>query len=1366
MTIENHPVWPFEPNWTSSVGESLEWLTDVLMSPTGSEQRRSMRYFPRKVLDFTIAAEGSERSLLDNLMMSYAARDWYLPVWYDVTVTTAQSTTTSIPCVPGAGIEPGTAIFIAGDTVYDYQIAEVSFVGASSINLTAPLPRAIPIGSRIFPMTVGRLTEMPQITAMTDALSTAEPQFLVTEKPNDPGVVIRDAGPLIMNGLIVNAYHQETGRGGYFHHNSGTSEGQFIFIYSLFLAYEQLIGGNAEHQATALYYKSLAQQMLDAMGSGDSYLGPMLRQPIPSDVDTITLLHWLFAARGDIPGQEVVLAYEVPRVGSTLTIPANAGGDSAFKVWQIYPGSSALLYDSPFSPAFDIASPTTETQVLIDEGDWSRVGDALVITIPSGSPVHATWKVVFGYNTDTLIPQGHAFEAYPNWTAIEPGYSVCAPDTFRWFEQAMQKAIEHDDRAGKAARWTALQLAMRRTAVRGQSITDLREVFQPMPGFDALPIKGAPDGMYCYSNDPRAVGHPVGGNSAWKGFTWWSRESNGVIVGKIPGDSRIENDPFIPAVNATGTWQHTSPHGASSSLPSTTLTIGTETYSYANASQLTSVVNAINSSDPLVTAALSTVRVAAAGGGESTRYATQYTLTLTARAGGAVGNAINISATAGTISGPTLTGGVNSSGGPQTVYNKWQVQIGRGFSDQWRQATSYQVADEYLYVRIGATKKPTSGEHIRVYLSATQAYDAGSRWFADIGSLSGFSASGGVADFFIPRSAFRLPTNSEPGAATTWGSTLPAGQEIQNFGIESVMKGDYEIRLAEMRLVASADAAGVAGSKMPYFPGSMPFAINADTRRQMFVGWNGSPFHGYQLADFWWWLGDDVEAVHPTLTVGDLPLADAAGALYYPIGTTTGTGVVKPKHAWLMEQQLFFLRDAMNKYTADGGPSGFFAHTFVLNTPARASLGNPTPHTWVYVNDDPNTRWVGYQTRIVESLAELVLLTTDTPSFGVSRSLALTLAEAWLTRLNVIWPDLSGKVVGASVIFGMPTDFPDPRISMPQTLYEEPHAAAHVLRACLTLKKAGTGDTSLHNALISRCWNYMEMLWRTEGEMRFTWSPDPANKQWYGFWHGDIITALSLMMENPSLLPSDVPVATVAQRLVETREWIENWGVGRLQPNTEAGLVDEYSGFHVFTLESDWSDRLDRGQQRLLDTIESATGMPEQVDTARRPFPTQRHQWVLDGAGDHARFYALAQVLRGRATPVWVPTWMDDMRLAAATTVSGSTISVARCGFTLAGGPRPEREHIMIETVDGRHIYRRITDSAMAGANETLLLNAPIGEVLSPSNVLRICFMSLMRLDHDSIEIDHKTDLEGVSEVQVTFRAAPNTRVAEAAFYD
>jgi hypothetical protein len=89
----------------------------------------------------------------------------------------------------------------------------------------------------------------------------------------------------------------------------------------------------------------------------------------------------------------------------------------------------------------------------------------------------------------------------------------------------------------------------------------------------------------------------------------------------------------------------------------------------------------------------------------------------------------------------------------------------------------------------------------------------------------------------------------------------------------------------------------------------------------------------------------------------------------------------------------------------------------------------------------------------------------------------------------------------------------------------------------------------------------------------------------------------------------------------------------------------------------------------------------------------------------------------------------------------------------------------MIETLSGERYYRRIIESAVdSSGRETLLLDAPLPVQVGLDDVLRICFMSLMRLDQDSIEIDHLTDTEGVSEVQVVFRAAPDLRVPQSAF--
>ena len=221
---------------------------------------------------------------------------------------------------------------------------------------------------------------------------------------------------------------------------------------------------------------------------------------------------------------------------------------------------------------------------------------------------------------------------------------------------------------------------------------------------------------------------------------------------------------------------------------------------------------------------------------------------------------------------------------------------------------------------------------------------------------------------------------------------------------------------------------------------------------------------------------------------------------------------------------------------------------------------------------------------------------------------------------------------------------------------------------------------------------------------------------------------------------------------------------GAAQPNEAAGLSDIYRGFYVLTLQPNWSDRTERGQQRLLSEFDNRINAPARVDTALRPFPTQKMQWIVDGAADHNKFYTLLQYLRGRTNAVWLPTWMDDMRLSGPIQPNASNMSVMRTGYTLAGGPRPEREHFMLELIDGRRFYRRITSATSTSTNERLLFDDPFGELIEPSSVLRICFITLMRLDQDSVQIEHLTDMQGVAEAEVTFRSAPDIRTATPAF--
>jgi hypothetical protein len=877
------------------------------------------------------------------------------------------------------------------------------------------------------------------------------------------GEVTVEAGPIIMNGLITNAFHNEVGRGGYFPSESGTSEGQSVGIYGSLLAYSALLNLSdvtAEETVAANWYYANALGMLDAIGDG-SQTGAMLRQPIPSDPNTICMLHWLFCARGSFQKQAVVYDFSATPVGGQITISAASGGSDLFKIWRMYPATSEILYSSPYSEAYDIENPVSDTSVDLSAVEWAYSNGNVVFQIPAGADPSVTeWVVIFGVNNAGLVAQGAAFEAYPCWTEIPDGYVACAPDTFRWFDDALDSAIAFDERAGKAADWTNLRNACRRTIIKGANITDLREVLKPLPQFDVIPVSGEPSGMFCYSNHPGATPPAAtllaeGANINWLGYNFWSR--NGGSGGAVsPGEF---------------TWRPDNMYYTSE--------IGADYYNGA-------------------------IHLSVPDSGDATEY---------------------------------------------------QVQIGRGFNDEIRSTTTYQDPDQFLLVALSCSKKPTGTEKVWAYVSETKAYNGDTRYYADIGSMSAFVAESGRSDpypcyLLIPISDFTSKDSATP-------TVLTAGIRLENFGLSFEMAGAYTADIVAMRLVSGPDAQTiysdigkyVAGSAMPFFPGSHPFATNAMIEQQQFVGWNGSPFHGYQHPDFWLKLESDVNAVHVTLTTDNLPVPNlTTGALEYPVTAITSiNALAKPKSAMLMEQQLYFLQRATEKHVSLGGHAGLFAHTFVLNTPARMSLGNPTPHTWVYTNDDPNTRWTGYTQRVVEALAHLVYRTAADNRYEDSRAMALTMVKQTISTLNTLWPNLNGVAgfddMGDPItIYGMPTDYPAPDNSdgyggVPLTLYEEPHAAAMVLRACYWLKKSGLvsgSDLATVEALGLRCYQYLQLRWHTADDgWKYTFANFKADGtgQYYGFWIFETLITAALMLQDPVGIPSGIDVA-------QLREWI------------------------------------------------------------------------------------------------------------------------------------------------------------------------------------------------------------------------------------
>lgn len=197
-----------------------------------------------------------------------------------------------------------------------------------------------------------------------------------------------------------------------------------------------------------------------------------------------------------------------------------------------------------------------------------------------------------------------------------------------------------------------------------------------------------------------------------------------------------------------------------------------------------------------------------------------------------------------------------------------------------------------------------------------------------------------------------------------------------------------------------------------------------------------------------------------------------------------------------------------------------------------------------------------------------------------------------------------------------------------------------------------------------------------------------------------------------------------------------------------------YRGAPVIEAVPDEARDLGYDVDRILQTIDNQVGIVRQIDTAGFAFPRQAYAITCANRADAVALRGLLYALRGRQVAVWVPTFAQDLTLAATLAHDSVFLAVARCGYTRFVGQRAGRRDLRIDVVGHSPIYRRIVASAeVDAATELLTLDAALGIDVSPAQVRRISFMALCRMDSDDVEIDHVTDADGITQCTLTFRA-------------
>lgn len=177
-------AWRFPANWADPVKERLSWLTDVERMEDGSEQRHSLRSWPRVAYEFSFAADGRQRRELDHLLYGLGGQPWAVPVWADsqrlAAAASAGSLTVACDTTYKDFAAGDVAILLSEDSVH-YEAFEIESVGVGSLTLVRALVQSWPAGTWLYPAKIGRMKSPATMQRLTRAYVTGSVTFEIED---------------------------------------------------------------------------------------------------------------------------------------------------------------------------------------------------------------------------------------------------------------------------------------------------------------------------------------------------------------------------------------------------------------------------------------------------------------------------------------------------------------------------------------------------------------------------------------------------------------------------------------------------------------------------------------------------------------------------------------------------------------------------------------------------------------------------------------------------------------------------------------------------------------------------------------------------------------------------------------------------------------------------------------------------------------------------------------------------------------------------------------------------------------------------------------------------------------------------------
>lgn len=187
-------VWPLRPNWRGSYRVTYEFLTEIITSRSGKEQRRAKRQTPRKTVEFlSTVADDRWRVLVQTFHALQGAPMLLAEIPQGVRLTADMGAGASAAQVAEIRdwISPGRKVMLVdGDRIRERT---VDIVAGNTVTFDEATVNGWPAGARLCPALEGRLPPSVTVQQFLPRAGETTIPFSVdpgTELPRDPGLPV------------------------------------------------------------------------------------------------------------------------------------------------------------------------------------------------------------------------------------------------------------------------------------------------------------------------------------------------------------------------------------------------------------------------------------------------------------------------------------------------------------------------------------------------------------------------------------------------------------------------------------------------------------------------------------------------------------------------------------------------------------------------------------------------------------------------------------------------------------------------------------------------------------------------------------------------------------------------------------------------------------------------------------------------------------------------------------------------------------------------------------------------------------------------------------------------------------------------